>query len=329
MTESMSVHEHIKYLTKGAFGCIFISDDEPTNNPKKKTFINKIQKRREISNNEVNIGKKVMLIPHYEDYYAPVLKSEKVNIETIDEEEVEKCDFLHKDVAENKTMYESNKILYVGEYSLADYFMNLMTTNETQFIEIFIADHIILLEAIQNLSSRGIIHYDLRENNIMMSNLDSRPIIIDFGLSIDTTASFKPSDAFYRYYNDYAPWCIDVVILSYMVNELGDDWQTKTISELEITKLIDDYLKTNDGVLKILMPDEKTIMRTNMMEYFQTFEHKPWKSLYDDLLTYQKSWDNYGVVIVYLLLFDNLQLSKYVNQYPFLNEYKIYAYKYK
>lgn len=315
------IQEHIKALSQGAYGCIFLIENpkQPNGLPPEQ-FITKIQKKRSVSDNETKIGKKIMKITHYEDYFAPVLKTEKVNIASIDEEEIDKCDFLKQDKKTGElTSYESNEILYVGKYSLADY---LTQMSPTQFMEIFVTDHIVLLEGLQKLIDAGIIHFDLRENNIMVRDADSRPIIIDFGLSIDTTGQVDPKTAFYVYYNEYAPWCIEIVIESYISNELDDEKRKQNATLTEITKVIDDYLNKNMGIKKLLLPEERTALRKTFMDFFSTYDNKPWQAIYDELLKYRNSWDNYGLSIIYLFLFDNLDLSKYVSEFDFLKEYK-------
>jgi serine/threonine protein kinase len=314
--------EHIKALSQGAYGCLFLIEKKTsqTKDQYSEQFVTKIQKKKSVSDNETKIGKKIMKITHYEDYFAPVLKTEKVNIASIDEEEIEKCTFLKEDKKTGELVsYESNEILYVGKYSLADY---LTQVSPTQFIEIFVTDHIILLEGLQKLIDAGIVHFDLRENNIMVKDADARPIIIDFGLSIDTTGPVDPKTAFYVYYNEYAPWCIEIVIESYISNELDDEKRKQNATIAEITKLLDDYLDKNMGIKQLLLPEERTALRKTFVDFFNTYDNKSWQVIYDELLKYRNSWDNYGLTIIYLFLFENLDLSKYEAEFSFLREYK-------
>jgi serine/threonine protein kinase len=319
MQKGGKIDEHIRLLSQGAYGCIFKPETTTKQNGNPE-FITKIQKMQSTSDNETVIGKQIMKIKHYEDYFAPVLKSDKINIGMIEDDEVKKCDFLKKD--STNTSYESNQILYVGKLTLSDYLTEVAKNNPNLFIEIFISGHIILLEAIQRLIGAGIIHYDLRENNIMVRDSDGRPIIIDFGLSIDTTTEIKPSEEFYIYNNEYAPWCIDIVFISYIVNELGTEWRTKTATVPEMTRLVDEYINKNNGIKTILIPDERTSLKTRLIGFFTRYDNKPWQNIYDELLKYRNSWDNYSISVIYLFLFDNLNLSQYVGEFPFLEGYK-------
>lgn len=311
----MNKSDQISLISQGTYGCVFGKKD-PKKNIMAET-ITKIQKKEETSENETQIGKKIMMIKNYDEYFAPVLKTENINIAQIDKQEIDKCDFIH-DNTDTNTKYESNEIKYVGEYSLKKYLLKLIV-DTTDFLSIFISDHIILLEALEKLIAIGIVHYDLKENNIMIRTADSRPIIIDFGLSIDTTISNEKS--FYRYYSNYAPWCIDIVVLSFMVNEKGKDWQEAIITQADITQLITDYFKANYGVTYLLLPDEQTKWWINLQKYFDAFVNKPWKDLYVELLKYRFTWDNYSLTVIYLFLFEELNLKIYTDEIPALKKY--------
>ena len=198
-----------------------------------------------------------------------------------------------------------------------NYYVKTISINP-QFINIFIENHIILLEALEKLESAQIVHYDLKENNIMIQDKDNRPIIIDFGLSMDTT---KPMEHyFYSYYTEYAPWCIDTVFLSYMVNELDKDWQTAIITSNNIKTIINEYFEKNPINTKLLIPDERNNWKTKLENYFNQFINKPWKILYDELVKYCFTWDNYSITVMYLFMIYELELIQYSSN-TFLNDY--------
>jgi GTPase SAR1 family protein len=217
--------------------------------------------------------------------------------------------------------YESNKILYIGKYTLANYLTKTASMKPEEFILTLIAGNITLLEGLQKLIEAGIIHYNLRETNVMIRETNSRPIIIDFGISIDSAVEIKPT-AFYIYYNEYAPWCIDIVVLSFIVNELGTDWKTKTATIVEMTRLVDEYINKNSGIKTLLFPDERQALKSTLIDFFNKYDNKPWQNVYDELLKLRNTWDNYALAVIYSTLFENLNLTQYVNDFPFLGEYK-------
>lgn len=322
MQKGGKVDEHIKLLSQGAYSCIVKTDEAKHDGLTDPEFIIKIQNKKSVSNNETEIGKKIMRIKHYDDYFAPVIKSEKINIADINDDEIKNCVFMHDDKNAHHTEYESNRVLYVGKLTLANYLTKMASAYPDQIIGIFIATDIILLEGLQKLVDANIIHYDLRENNIMVRDADGRPIIIDFGLSVDASVAIKSKDAFYIYYNVYAPWCIDIVVLSYIVNELGDDWKTKTATTSEMTRLVDEYISKNKGIKTLLMPDERTTLKTKLVSFFSKYDNKPWQNVYDELLKNRATWDNYALAFIFLTLFEDLTLSQYSREFIFLDSYK-------
>ena len=321
MTEIISKQDHIKLISQGAYGCVFKNIDEnqkiiQDQKHNQEEYIIKIQKKEDTSENETTISKKIVTIKNYKKYFAPILQTEDININVLDNDEIDKCDIIH-DNKNPKPEYESNKIKYIGKYTLLNYYVKTISINP-QFINIFIENHIILLEALEKLESAQIVHYDLKENNIMIQDKDNRPIIIDFGLSMDTT---KPMEHyFYSYYTEYAPWCIDTVFLSYMVNELDKDWQTAIITSNNIKTIINEYFEKNPINTKLLIPDERNNWKTKLENYFNQFINKPWKILYDELVKYCFTWDNYSITVMYLFMIYELELIQYSSN-TFLNDY--------
>jgi serine/threonine protein kinase len=319
MTELINKQDHIELLSQGAYGCVFKNENKNKNKPKsKEEYIIKIQQKEETSENETLIGKKIMTIKNYKNYFAPILETENINIKSIDDdEEIEKCDIIHNN-KDPKAKYESEKIKYVGKDTLIKYYLKILSNYK--FINIFIENHIILLEALEKLESAQIIHYDLKENNVMIQDTDKRPIIIDFGLSIDATKPMESS--FYSYYTQYAPWCIDIIFLSYMVNEVGKDWKTKSITANNIKIIINDFFENNPINKKLLIEDERNYWKTKLINYFNVFINKPWKTLYDELVKYCFTWDNYSIIIMYLFMIYELKLIQYSSNtffYDYIN----------
>lgn len=310
MTEIVTKQDHIKLISQGAYGCVFKNIDEnqkkiQNQHQKKEEYIIKIQKKEETSENETTISKIIMTIKNYKNYFAPIIESQDVNINVLDNEHLDQCDIIH-DNQDPNAKYESEKIKYVGKDTLLKYYMKILSNDK--FVNIFVENNITLLEALEKLESAKIIHYDLKENNVMIQDSDKRPIIIDFGLSIDTT---KPMENyFYSYYTKYAPWCIDIVFLSYMVNEVGKDWQTTIITANNIKNVINDFFENNPINTKLLIQDERNLWKTKTENYFNQFVNKPWKTLYDELIKYCFTWDNYSIIVMYLFLFYDLELKK-------------------
>lgn len=316
MAGFITKQEQIKEISQGAYGCVYKKTNKNKTIAKnKEEYVIKIQRKEETSQNEKIIGKQIMNIKNYKNYFAPIIETENINIDLLDNKEFENCDIIH-DNEDPNTEYESEKIKYIGKNTLLKHYINIISNEK--FINIFIENHIILLEALEKLESAQIIHYDLKENNIMIQDTDNRPIIIDFGLSIDSKKSME--NYFYSYYTKYAPWCIDIIFLSYMLKQVGKDWQTKLITSDNIKNIIDDFFENNPINTKLLIQDERNIWKTKLVNYFNQFINKQWKTLYDELIKYRFTWDNYSITVMYLFLFYELEL-KINSSSTFLNDY--------
>jgi hypothetical protein len=92
-------------------------------------------KKEETSDNETLIGKKIMTIKNYKDYFAPILQTEDINISLLDNDDLETCDIIHKNKDPN-AKYESEKIKYIGQDTLLKYYVK--TLSNEKFINIFI-----------------------------------------------------------------------------------------------------------------------------------------------------------------------------------------------
>ena len=71
------------------------------------------------------------------------------------------------------------------------------------------------------------IHYDLKDGNIIFDEVYNVPIIIDYGLSFTKSQLLKTplsienlEKVFYVYYEKYSPWNIDIVLLSYITQSI-------------------------------------------------------------------------------------------------------------
>jgi len=323
----------IKIMSQGTYGCIYRPGFSCTGQTlSTDKYITKIQKQKSTSVKETQLGQIIInKVPHFDKYFAPVIESCDISIATIDNEEIKKCDFIKKD-SENKTAYESrqyqsNKIKYVGEDTLAKYLLKTYIEKPKIILKNIVKTQKYLLDSIKILYDAGIVHLDLKENNIIMYKTDI-PIIIDFGLSynIETVASNNYKDVFFTFGPDYGPWCIDICTITGMVNSMGNEWQTKKVISAHIIEVLDEFFTKNSAMLDLLDSKERTIFKRNLYEYFNKINEnndKTWKDILDELLKYQNTWDNYSIAVIFLYLLKGLKLDSKHKQFIKINEYII------
>jgi serine/threonine protein kinase len=299
--------QQIKLLSQGSYGCIIRPNVTCSGKVNSTKYITKIQKKKAISDKEEMVGKKIRKINRFADYFAPILESCEISYATIDGEEIKKCDFI-KDASRT---FLSNKIRYVGKQTLFDYLFSVLQYHPTMFIKEILRTYNYLLSALSILNSAGIIHFDLKENNIMCEDGNHRPILIDFGLSLDTTTLTDENlpSYFFAYGAEYEPWCIDICVITYIINNVGMGWQTKNASSAIIQQILDDFIKKNHAN-QYLTETELGEYKTNLQTFFSQFVGKSWKQVVDELLKYHSTWDNNALAIIYLNVLDLLGSSK-------------------
>jgi len=314
-------------ISQGSYGCIFrpgfTCKGKPINNKK---YITKIQKRADRSKKETKIGKLIKNIENYEDYFAPILKSCEISLARMEQDKVKRCDFIDED---DDMKYESNKLRYVGKNTLSKYILNVVNDNPKRLIRVLLDTHTNLLVGFQKLYSAGIVHMDVKENNVMVEDTTGNPIIIDFGLSaqVNTLSENKYRDAFFVYGPDYAPWCIDICMMTYMANELEHEiippgmlgfvgfeekktknWMEGMVTKEKITKVINDFTKKNSAMIDLFNEKQRNEYSKKLHGYFDSFVGKTWNELAEELISNVSSWDCYAVSVMYLYLLHDLDL---------------------
>jgi len=325
----------IKKLSEGAYGCVFRPGIECDGKiMQTDDYITKIQKKKRfsryddssITEKEVKIGNKIKKITNYADFFAPIVESCPISISKMSNQgELKKCELIDNEMTGNKIPeeFDSNKIKYAGKNSLSDYLLS----KRSVILKSFLEKQIDILESLQLLYDSGVIHFDLKENNIICKDKTGAPVIIDFGLSIDIDALNKYSmetlgKFFYVYAPDYGPWCIDICVLSYIANKLDESRRLAKITQSEISEIILEFINKNGAINKLLDSIQKEALKKTLMDYFVPFITKTWKELVDELLKYKNTWDNYSLVIIYLFLYYDLYLDTYEAKFQPLVEYK-------
>lgn len=280
----------------GEYGYIFHPsihvDNGMIHEDESEQYITKIQKDHNDTLCEIEIGNIIQSLPHCEHYYAPIVSSEEVYISP-------STGFTHKIRDKYKpknSIYISNKIRYVGQNNIEYYLTKSGTTLYP--VKKILNTHLHLLDAIENLQTKNIIHMDLKCNNIMWDDIQHIPIIIDFGLSrIMDLENPQVNKDFFISYENYEYWCIDIYIISQIVHDpslsLQDDVNLQTLKQMYNTFL-------NNAHIRLLGKRELRKMEIEYTNYFSKYAHKTWGQLVYQLLRCYTSWDNYSLSIIYL-----------------------------
>jgi len=167
------------------------------------------------------------------------------------------------------------------------------------------------LKSLEKLEQAGMVHYDLKANNIIMDDAYHRPIIIDFGISF-LVADLRgdPPDVsayrriFYNDYNKYPPWCIEIVLMSYLAQrtefKLDQPVTPEHVSDMQA--LSRTYI---DQVYKNLQrPSSETTRRApspleNALDsLWPSMVNQPIQAWAKRLTMNMYSWDNYALAMI-------------------------------
>jgi hypothetical protein len=142
----------------------------------------------------------------------------------------------------------------------------------------------------------------------MYDDIQNIPIIIDFGLSRDITPLLSNFNMpfnkklvrnIFINYDMYDYWCVDIYMLSNIVNNSSLKWNEK-VTEESLKRLLRGFFTPN--FMTILTPPEITQFKKNIIAFFSHYldTEKTWQDMFRDLIQTYKSWDNYAVAITYL-----------------------------
>ena len=189
-----------------------------------------------------------------------------------------------------------------------------------------------IMDSIQLLIKFKIVHYDLKENNILVEKIQQLPYIIDFGLSIDidhlldhkwsdknedkskssksstiidSEVLYSPDSSkilknnylwkqhFYIHAPDYFLWPIEVHLMTYLINEHS------TLTDESLRKICYEYV-ANNRAIEYMSREFKKKMFDVSVATFSRFVHQPREKVLNELVKYWDKWDMYAINIMFL-----------------------------
>jgi serine/threonine protein kinase len=335
-----------KFINRGSYGCTFRPGLSCSGNGSlTDKYITKVQINKDVSKNEQEISKKIKQIKDYEEYYAPVLSSCAVSLSTVSEREIEKCKILPNKKSE---LFEANKIRYVGENTLLKHLLSIYEKRPTSIVRKIVNSQMTLLDGFKKLSEQGIIHFDVKENNIICEDKTGKPIIIDFGISIDAKEIGKSDykEAFYVYGPEYIPWCLEIAVIGYAANKIEETeskkesivgfigfgpetetttkWTEQVVKPEQIDTIISDFFNKNHTMVELLTEPQRVAYRKKVQEYYNKQIGRKWIDVVTEVQQSKLTWDNYGVAVIYLYIIKYLKLDEWKEEISIMAEYKKY-----
>jgi serine/threonine protein kinase len=332
--------KEIHLIGQGSYGCIFYPGikcgRKQPNDPIQ--IVTKIQEASNSTLDELEIGKIVQTIPRYQQFFAPIIENCNINLSMINNKEIEKCEIK---VKEKNKKFLSNKIAYAGKLTMGKYINKKMDNIRKKYVTLkkgsltvtkqidllkkflikIISSHIYLSESILLLQQKNIIHFDLKENNIIYDEKRDVPVIIDFGLSINmnklkTVKDFK-TEFNYSNFETCIQWPIEPILLIYICKNIILPTDKNFISldqKITSTTLVKESIKkflideSSDGRHVGISEELKKRFEVKILHYVNSFIGKTWKELWDSLLNSKNTWDTYSLAQLFHYELYKLQL---------------------
>lgn len=312
--------DKLRLLSQGAYGCIYkpgmTCKGAPTTS---KMYVSKLQKMNRTAANEIAIGRIVAGIPGYQSMYAAIVQSCPVHLTDIAPVYLKQCKVAHDATGADKDQFTLNKIKYAGSETLESYLDRRAATPES-FVPKFAEMHLYLLRSLRLLNKAQVVHFDLKENNVVYDADAHVPMLIDFGLSIDVRALLAPhpkpemyASAFYVYYDKYPPWCLEIVLCSYLIQTkvAGKNWMTTKVVAADLLRIVDSYYAANAVILAIAARNKDAVGKSRLAwrTTVSTLNGLSGKAVVDKLIRTWASWDSFGISVVFLFLWDRFALD--------------------
>lgn len=300
---SGSAQDGGKIIGEGGFGCI-IKPGFTCKGKEMKTdkFVTKIQVKNSTAERELNIGKIVKQIPSYRQRFGPIISSCKYNSKIVKMvSRREECDIVSR--KPNKKFILSKLQLIKGE----EFKKYLLHNVNNDMIYTLIHSYISLLYSIFLLNKQGVIHYDIKGENVMYNTEKKVPIIIDFGLSLnkrhimpafhDPDYNNRLEDYFYVYSPEYSLWCLDIHYITFLVQEPNLDVKS------EIPYMVDEYIKYNK-LFRTMSPVFVERFKELSIKQLNKYEEMGREAAISYIIKYCDTWDTYSLSIMFLRFLD-------------------------
>jgi serine/threonine protein kinase len=289
-------------MSEGGFGCVYHPsincNGKNTNDDR---FVSKIQKYNKSALNEIKISNILKDINGYKNYFALIVSNCDIDIGKINKTDRNECKLLKK-------KSNSSFILMKLHYIKGDIFINYLVNNKNnnENINNIINNYNHLLKCLNLLIEKKIVHFDIKNENILFNIVMKTPIIIDFGISININSLKYKSikEFFYVYAPEYYVWPLEVHYLCYLINENTEPQKNELIDMVNL------YVDNNSG---LKMFSKKFIENFKKISVYQLLKYNNinYNKRIDLLLSYWKTWDNYALSIVYLRYFQYIYNGKY------------------
>ena len=165
-------------VNQGAYGCLYYPGLRCNGNTMDDLrYATKLVVQDEVAENEVAVGNAVKNIVNYSVNFVPVIDTCTVNLGKVrrnNPHALDKCDVTNE-VNPSKTKFTLMKMPYIDSLYFYDY-IGRMGDNKKKIISCIFDTYQYLIESIERLTEHGVVHHDLKLQNILMNLKTDTPI---------------------------------------------------------------------------------------------------------------------------------------------------------
>jgi serine/threonine protein kinase len=309
-------------VNQGAYGCLYYPGLRCNGNTMDDLrYATKLVVQDEVAANEVAVGNAIKNIVNYRVNFVPVIETCTVNLGKVRRNNphvLDKCDVTNEvsTSTSSKPKFTLMKMPYIDSLYFYDY-IGRMGDNKKKIISCIFDTYQYLVESIERLTEHGIVHHDLKLQNILMNLKTDTPIIIDFGLSIIVAKAPKAEFwnlHFYKYSPDYSVWPLETHVINYLQNETA-----AALTRADVETICEAFVNANDA-LSIFSKGFRARYLKACIDYHSRWVGAERDAAFAGLVAGWRTWDNYSLSIAYL------QILGYISSNGFTDNHLIVTY---
>jgi len=287
-------------LSQGGYGCVYHPSISCSGKAdKSKLYVSKLQRNDWAATNEIEIGKLIKKIKDYQLYFLPITSSCDINLSNVDKNLLTECKVVQK---RPDAEFVLMKMDYLENISFTKY-LSSNTESQDFMLSKLVQSYLSITKNIGILNDNGIVHHDLKIDNILIGSQTLLPVIIDFGISLNiknitVDDKKKLDDYFYVDAPDYYPWSIEIHIVNYIVQSRFDD-DYGNLTSMELREIAKGWVDGNVA-LDIMSEKFKQDFLKKTYQYTDQFHGMNNNEVIEKILSTYLKWDIYAISIIFL-----------------------------
>ena len=307
------------FFSSGSYGCTMFPNmrcDGMKTKRKNPHYMSKLSVQGFYSNNEYNIGQKLMVLRQKKLHDSILdhinfmekkcqIKKRKIHVNT----DKYDCSILDSDKYDDNKNFVLFKMKYIPSSEISSYL------NKNFSVKLMLRYYYFTLKCIQFLLKHKILHHDLHMSNIIIDE-NKEFHLIDFGIAIDYNKCFIDGELNMDYVKNilivfdptWSYWPVEYHILCYFVFENNE------LSVKELENIIHSYYSKNK-VFNKYFKNMKNYKKIVLDFYSKKYVNKPnTKSHIKEILKNSyHTWDLYQVNYILLVLINLYDLQEMDN----------------